>query len=984
MNKLEFNRNSIIVRLLLPMLTVLLMQSLLFAETIFRGGTIEELNNNAMDVLNERVFRRKSYLENEILQRWTNFTKFEYDIQEQMNSFLLEKEITLTEFQKEQKLMSEFLETTVDDTIFALRQHMVTGIFIVLKGEHGEEYPGIYIRDLDPLFNSNDNSDIFMERGPSSIARRTNISLGRNWAPKFILSEGDDSSAFFYNPFYVAKEYSDTIFNDLGYWSRPFKLSEYDVEVITYSVPLIDINGNPYGVIGIDLTVDYLRNMLYHDEIIENRQGSYLLGVANGEDMIFTNVVSSGPMLKKLIGTETQTVFHEKPKYPNIYKLQKSNSEIKTTYGSIHYLNLYNTNTPFEEDKWALIGIIEERNLLKAARQVKVTVILSLVIYLIIGIAGVVLAGILFVMPITALVKKLIASNPEEAIVLEKTNITEIDNLASAIESLSTKVADSASKLSQIIGMVNIPIGAFEHSLDENKVFCTDGFFNIIGMKTDDKQSKYISSVDFYNILKIIKKYPEDDLEDIYRYEKENTSIIWIRLNIQEVNGKVLGIIEDVTDEIREKRKIEYERDHDLLTHLINRRAFQVQVNKKIQEEDVEIGAFVMWDLDNLKYINDTYGHDYGDQYIKAAAKILNEVTLYNGIVARMSGDEFYAFIYGYQSKQEIRDIVNKLQKKFYNTTMSMPDKTALRIRVSAGIAWYPDDSRDYYKLIKYSDFAMYEIKNTTKGNVGEFNKEIYNKKSFLLHGKEELNRFIDEELVSFAFQPIVDAKNGSIFAYEALMRPQIETLTSPLDIIRLARSQSKLHEIERLTFFKAMESFNHQREAFGDAKIFINSIPNHVLSHRDLQIFEEIYKSDLNRIVIEIIESEQSDDEITKKKQDIIIRWDSKLALDDFGSGYNSEIALLVLSPSFIKIDISIIRGIDRDMNRQKLLKNLLSYAKDRHIKIIAEGVESKDEMDILIQFGVDYLQGYYIGKPSMIPQEISAKIVREICEKN
>ena len=982
-NKIQFNRNSIIVRLLLPMLVVLLLQTLLFAETIFHGGVIAELNNNAMDILNERVFRRKSYLENDIFQRWTNFSKFEYDVQEKMKSFLLERDIQFSELQSNQDLITEFLVESVDYTVAALRQHMVTGIFIVLQGKNEIRYPGIYFRDLDPLFNPNDNSDISMEKGPSSIAKTSGISLGRDWTPQFILAEDDDSSNFFYKPYKITKAYPDSKFSDLGYWSKPFRLSQYDMEVITYSIPLINDDGESYGVIGIELTTDYLRKILHYDEIIENRQGSYVLGINSEDDMVFENVVSSGSILKTIIGNDKKLVFNKEAKYNKIYELRSSRSETKTVYGSIHNLNLYNRNSPFEKDKWVLIGIVEEDNLLKAAKQVKFAVIIALIIYLIIGVIGIILAGMIFVMPIKTLVKKLSNSNPQEVITLEKINITEIDNLAYAIEVLSSKVSDSASKLSQIIGMVNIPIGAFEHSLDEDKVFCTDGFFNIIGMERYNTDTQYIDYMDFYNILEIIQSYPENNLEDIYRYIKKDNSIIWIRLNIQETHGKILGIIEDVTDEVMEKRKIEYERDHDLLTHLINRRAFRIQVKKQMKEE-LKIAAFVMWDLDNLKYINDTYGHDYGDQYIKTAAEILSEISFCNGVVSRMSGDEFLAFIYGYEGKDEIRNIINKMQENLYNTTICMPDNNIIRIRASAGIAWYPDDSDDYYELIKYSDFAMYEIKNTIKGNIGEFDKEVYNKKSFLLHSQEELNRFIDEELVEFVFQPIVDAKNGSVFAYEALMRSKIETLKSPLDIIRLARSQSKLHAIEKLTFFKAMEAFKHHEEDFGNARIFINSIPNHILSKKDLQIFEEKYKADLNRLVIEIIESEQLDDKITRKKQDMITKWNSSIALDDFGSGYNSEIALLVLSPSFIKIDISIIRGIDRDRNRQKLLNNLLSYAKDRNIKVIAEGVETKKEMDTLIKFGVDYLQGYYIGRPNKIPQQISEKIVEEIYAGN
>jgi diguanylate cyclase (GGDEF)-like protein len=983
MIKKGFKRNSIMVRLLFSMLAVLLIQTFLFAGNIWYGGTIEELNNNSVDLLEKRVFSRKNYLQNEMIQRWSNLSKFEHDIQTAMDSYLEEKEITLSTLKQEPHLAFEFLERTVDHTIFVLRQRMVTGAFIVLTGENGKEHPGVYIRDLDPLFNPADNSDLSMEIGPSAVARKADISLGMGWSPRFTLSQEDDSAAFYYKPFLAAQENWSNDISDLGYWSRPFMLSEYGFEAITYSVPLLDIEGNPYGVIGIDLTLDYLRKMLYYDEIADNKQGAYLLAISHEDDMVFENVISSGPMFNKYFGDSTKTVLDGNIKYENIYKIKQGKNNMDTVYGCVHYLDLYNSSTPFEKDRWALIGIVEEPILFRPARQIMLYVVISLFLSFIAGMVGVVLAGMWFVKPITKLVGNLRSSNPEKTIVLAKTNIAEIDDLAWSIEILSSKVADSAAKLSKIIGMMEIPIGAFEHNSKEDRVFCTAAFFDLAGIKRTKEDTEYISSTYFYEILQDLKKHPEPDMEDIYRYEKDEGSVKWLRIKIQESSGKTLGLVEDVTREAKEKRKIEYERDHDLLTHLLNRRAFQAEVTKRLREEDVKTAAFIMWDLDNLKYINDTYGHDFGDQYIKDAAKTLSELAIYNGIVARMSGDEFYAFIYGYEDKKQIKEIVEMTQEKLYNTTIKMPNGTDLRIRASVGIAWYPEDSKNYHELIKYSDFAMYEVKNEGKGTIGEFDKESYEKQYFLLHGKEELDYFIEEELADFVFQPIVDIQKGSVFAYEALMRPKIPTLTSPEDIIKLADSQTKLYDIERITWFKAMEAFQRQRKAFGDAKIFINSVANHVLSDRDLQRFEEKYKWDLHRIIIEIIENEQANEQIIKKKQEMAARWNSYLALDDFGSGYNSEIILLALSPAFVKLDMTIIRGIDRDLNRQKLLKTLVAYIKDRQIKTIAEGVETKAEMDTLIEFGVDYLQGYYIGKPNMIPQKISPKIVSEICEK-
>jgi EAL domain-containing protein (putative c-di-GMP-specific phosphodiesterase class I) len=242
----------------------------------------------------------------------------------------------------------------------------------------------------------------------------------------------------------------------------------------------------------------------------------------------------------------------------------------------------------------------------------------------------------------------------------------------------------------------------------------------------------------------------------------------------------------------------------------------------------------------------------------------------------------------------------------------------------------------------------------------------------------------LDEELIEYAYQPIVDARNGTIFAYEALMRSQLESLRSPLHIIKLATADFRLYEIERITFFKALEGFIRNKEKFKDAKLFVNSIPNQALSNEDCEEFEQLYGEHLDRLVIELLENERSNGEFISKKRKSIEKWNAKLAIDDFGSGYNNEAALLAITPDFVKIDMGIVRGIDNDLNRQQISKNLISYAKQRGIKVVAEGVETSEELEKLIELGVDYLQGYHFSKPEFIPPEINDDLINEILEIN
>lgn len=131
---------------------------------------------------------------------------------------------------------------------------------------------------------------------------------------------------------------------------------------------------------------------------------------------------------------------------------------------------------------------------------------------------------------------------------------------------------------------------------------------------------------------------------------------------------------------------------------------------------------------------------------------------------------------------------------------------------------------------------------------------------------------------------------------------------------------------------------------------------------------------------MIELTENDDIDKQATSRKQRLVQYWNSCLALDDFDSGYNGDAVVLSVTPDFVKIDMSINRGIDEDENRQVLFENLIAYFKERHIKVIAEGVETRSEMKTLISLGADYMQGYYLGKPRYHPQGIEESTVQEI----
>ena len=587
--------------------------------------------------------------------------------------------------------------------------------------------------------------------------------------------------------------------------------------------------------------------------------------------------------------------------------------------------------------------------------------------------------------PITALVQDLKRSDPNKPIKLKKLDIEEIDQLTISIENLSNAAAESASKFGQIISTTNIPVGVFEYSAKAPLVFCSTNIFPILGWPSEEQVEGRLPREVFERRMRELQECLVEDGEEglLYRLPSSPEGERWVRLTFLREEGQILGAITDVSKDMAEKRKIEYERDYDILTNLYNRRAFAANMERLFETPEVlGTAALLMWDLDNLKFVNDNYGHDSGDRYIEAFARCLSSFLSEQSLVARRSGDEFYVFLYGYQSKEKIRQIIRKVWTQIGHTTFPLAGKD-FKIRVSGGLAWYPDDASTYEELIRYADFAMYSVKHSEKGSIQEFERTSYQADSFLVRGQEELNRLIDHRLVRFAYQPVLEVATGSVYGYELLMRSQVEALRSPVDVLRIARAQSKLYQIERLTWFEAMASFTQQVKAgrVGPGeRAFINSIASQSLTGSDITALEDLYGPYLARVVLEITEQEPWDNERTRFKIRTAKRWGGQLAIDDFGSGYNSESLLIFLSPDIVKVDITIVHDIDRDGDRLSLLENLLSYAHSRGIKVLAEGVETRAEMETLVSHGVDYLQGYYIARPQLEVAPVEPDILRAV----
>jgi len=287
-----------------------------------------------------------------------------------------------------------------------------------------------------------------------------------------------------------------------------------------------------------------------------------------------------------------------------------------------------------------------------------------------------------------------------------------------------------------------------------------------------------------------------------------------------------------------------------------------------------------------------------------------------------------------------------------------------------------PKTSEDVERLVN----VAISRKNTNKANALN-----------LTHGKlteEEQNdaqtvmMILDDNRISYHFQPIVDAHTGKIYSYEALMRADVTPYLTPPVILKYADFFDRLYDVEKMTFSNVIRLMEKHKAILSDGKkIFINSIPGYMLSDNDIRILENYVAANPGSIVVELTEhSEISDAELIHMKN-TYKRIGIETAVDDYGTGYSNVSNLLRYAPDYVKIDRELISGIQDSPQKQHFVKDIIEFSHNNGIKALAEGVETSDELMTVIKLGADLVQGYYLALPAKeMVQSISSLVFDEM----
>ncbi|TMO05710.1 EAL domain-containing protein [Pseudoalteromonas sp. S558] len=434
-----------------------------------------------------------------------------------------------------------------------------------------------------------------------------------------------------------------------------------------------------------------------------------------------------------------------------------------------------------------------------------------------------------------------------------------------------------------------------------------------------------------------------------------------------------VAIFTDLTEKIKANNTIWRQAHFDHLTDLPNRLELKERLNQRFSDltsEDNQLVVMLL-DIDHFKDINDTLGHHYGDHLLKQVSKRIVQSAKNAEFVARIGGDEFVIVFNKIKSNRHINQIASNILLSL--STVLNVEKEELFISASIGIACAPSDGENTEQLLKAADQAMYKAKSNGRNGFEFFSADMREQAQARMQLLKDLRSAIELKQFELFYQPIVNLSDLHIHKAEGLIRWQHpeKGLISPIAFIPLAEETRQINALGQFVFGQALETLNDIKKlTSSEFQISVNVSPVQ-LSTLDSGIDDwpnmlKAAKLPASSIVAEITEGLMvNPEELTQKRLKTLVQSGMQLALDDFGTGYSSLAYLQEMDTDYLKIDKRFVDNITQGSQELALCEAIIVMAHQLGLKVIAEGIETELQMQLLLAAGCDYGQGYLFSKP-------------------
>ncbi|MCW9012241.1 MAG: EAL domain-containing protein [Gammaproteobacteria bacterium] len=520
----------------------------------------------------------------------------------------------------------------------------------------------------------------------------------------------------------------------------------------------------------------------------------------------------------------------------------------------------------------------------------------------------------------------------------------------------------------------------------KNLIFVSTEAVDMLGYSVDKWfEPEFFENVVFSEDKKILTREMNRMASGIHqasidvRFKNIDKSLVWTRIiagsEYDENSDKLVirGLMIDITDEKKREQQMIYLAEHDPLTGLINRRQFQDRLTHHVAygKRYGHNSCLLFIDLDQFKYINDTFGHAAGDTYLIQVAEVLAHAVRDTDILGRLGGDEF-GVVLPFTDEEEACLVAANLLTALAEKNWTYNGENVL-IRASIGITNFPSEDKTPSELLAEADTAMYAAKS-----LGRNRYHVYREHD---SGKERMQEKLQSEsLIRLAFknnyfvldyQPIVCLVTGKVQHHEALLRikKQDGEIIGPGEFIDTAERFGLIGDIDRWTFTQVIQIIHQSLQDKRIKDIAVNLSGNNLDDMKFHTWIEEMlnnFSGVSNHLIIEITETAAIKNIISARGFiDSMLAMGVRFAIDDFGVGFSSFHYIKTLPVAYIKIDGSFVRQLHADTVDRVFVQATVDIAKSLGISTIAEFVENEEIVSILKDVGADFGQGYYLGKP-------------------
>lgn len=516
--------------------------------------------------------------------------------------------------------------------------------------------------------------------------------------------------------------------------------------------------------------------------------------------------------------------------------------------------------------------------------------------------------------------------------------------------------------------------GIFGLDLDGNITFCNPASESMLGYETGELIGKSYTIIferktnngDQFPISKGNQKFSKKDnsclsAEYVISLIKDGDAIL----------GEVVTF-KDITERKQLEEEIKYLAYFDSLTQLPNRVLLTDRLNQELraaQMKEQKIAVLYL-DLDRFKLINDSLGHSFGDLLLRDVAKRLRDSVPKEAIVSRQGGDEFTIILSNVHCKKEILNVIDQVTDSF-SKPFYLKDNEVY-IKTSIGISLFPEDGSTAEDLIKNADAAMYKSKEKSGTYFHFFKSEMNNRTLDSIKLENALYKALDKDELVIYYQPQIDSETNSIIGAEALLRwnHPTEGMISPADFIPIAEDTGLIVPIGRWVLVNACKQL---KEWHAQGHSYMSMSVNLASRQFEEDNLVAMVKTILEELDLapEFLHIELTENQIIKNTDITIEKMKQlkglgvKIAIDDFGTGYSSLGYLKNFPIDALKIDKSFIQDIVKDDDNAAITNTIINLAQNLNLNLVAEGVETKEQLDFLVSKDCYIMQGFYFSKP-------------------